>query len=282
MTLEANIGLYIKSLDLQAEAVTLENYRRRLEQFADYVKCRQVTKALVLEYRRSMVARRLARSSIAMHLSTIRTFYRWLGEHGHVTANPVPRLRADEFEASHERMEGITETEYNLILAAAKRCKHVYWEYGVRLGWNTGFRLRDVSLLRPGSVNISEACLEVVPHKTRKTNPRTLQFPIPHSLVEFLRPKMGGEYLCPEMAKNYLYDGHHTLSAQFCALARSVGVEKGFHKFRDSMITRLICQDVNPALVAEMMRISIERVMTYLKTPLAVKREAILKILPAA
>lgn len=271
--ISADIKLYLSAVKVQVEAVTLENYRQRLDKFATFAGRRPVNKPLVLEYRRFLLVNKLRRSSIAMHLSTLRTFYRWLSENGHITQNPVPKIRGEEFEAV-TRKEGILEHEYDRILAKADG----FWKYGARMGWATGMRLADVALLKPASIDTASCVINVTPRKTRKTG-KTIEIPISVGMATYLAGMCTGEYVCPEMAQHYLYDGHHTLSAQFCALARSVGVPKGFHKFKDAFISRLISQGVNPAIVAEMTGISLERVMTYLKTPMDVKRAAMNKII---
>lgn len=86
MSLPDDIALYLEAIKLQTEPITRHNYRERLLKFSAWTKGRRVTKPLVLEYRRHLLAERLARSSIAMHLSTVRTFYRWLADNGHVMA----------------------------------------------------------------------------------------------------------------------------------------------------------------------------------------------------
>lgn len=269
-----DISLYLAAVKLQVEPVTVENYRIRLEKFVEFAGSRHVDQPLVLSYRRHLLAKKLARSSIAVHLSTLRTFFGWLSENGHISKNPVPKVRADEYQSSRPRKTGISQEEYILILKAAT----AHWVYATQVGWATGMRLADVATLKSVAVNPDEMFIETIPRKTRKTG-RSIQIPISVALANYLHQHLGGEFVCPEMEKSYRLHGHHSLSAQFCNLARSVGVPKGFHKFRDSFMTRLISQNVNPAIVAEMCGVSINRVLTYCHTPLDVKRAAIGKII---
>lgn len=276
MNLPQSIALYLSSIAVAVEPVTKDGYAERLNKFSAWIKGRTVTKPAALEYHRHLLISGMARSSVAIHLSTLRTFYRWLVEHGHVPSNPIPMVRSGQ-SGNIRHKEGFTAAEYATLLTGARG----YWPYAVRVAWATGFRLGDVALLRAASIHIPERTIEIVPKKTKRSNPTMVEIPISDDLATFMEPLTLDPtgYVCPEMAGQYLADGHKTLSAQFCAICRKAGIAKGFHCFRHAFISRLISQGVSPALVAEMCGITLNRVMTYVHTSMDVKREAISKII---
>lgn len=282
MNLYEQRDLFLKSIAHTASPPTITTYGVALGKFCDWAITRgPVTEAILLEYRDALFDGGRKPNTVAANLRAIKSLYTWLHKRGHVLANPMADVPIPVAEKTHK--EGITEKEYRLLLATAQKRKRDEWEYAIRIGWATGFRLSDMATLTKQAVNLEAKTITLVPQKTRRSSGKRVEIPISDELCAFLRPLLlgnGPEPVCPSLDSQYKASGHKFISNQFCKLCQSLGIKKSYHRFRDAFISRLVAKGVSPAIIAEITGLNLNRIMTYTNTPLDVKRAAINKIIP--
>jgi integrase/recombinase XerC len=166
---------YLKA-ERDASAHTLRNYRVDLEQFLVYLEERgrggdnpgpaSVDHLAIRGFLASLHGARLARSSVARKLATLRSFFRFLCRQGHLTANPAklvqgprlpvrttPHLTVDEmFQllaapgcAASEEGSRLPHAA-PLLRARDRAILEVFYAAGLRIGELVGLNLPDVDL----------------------------------------------------------------------------------------------------------------------------------------
>lgn len=210
----------------------------------------------------------LGGTSVQLHYRTIKQFLGWMFEMGYLSQIPLPKLsigRIDEVEKIP-----ITKEEHNSFMSVATG----YWSYACAMGWATGFRLSDVALLFKSNVNIGKLTI------SRKTIKRGKLIEIPigieagQAILKEYRDS-NEDYVCPDMAREYIANQHHNLSTQFIRLAQKAGVNKSFHCYRHAFVTRLLNNGADSLLISKMTGISIRQILTYAHPSLDSMRKAL-------
>lgn len=160
---DRDIGEFLDALEAEqnASAHTLAAYRRDLEAFHRFLRAEgvigwdRVTAAVARRYLAAL-HRRYDRASIARHLSSLRSFYRFLRREARVEASPVRLLSAPK---RHRRLPGALTHESVAALLAAPALDH---PAGLRdraileLLYAGGLRVAELVSLRCGQVGGDE------------------------------------------------------------------------------------------------------------------------------
>lgn len=274
MTLATGITLYLAHVQAHSAEGTHEAYSQRLARFVAFAGRRRVNRRLVNDWCQAMQVEGLHPRTIALHRRCLRGFYAWLLDNELVASNPVGKFNV-VCPASTPK-EVFTDDEYLRLLEVAADTD--FWDYGIRMGYDTGLRLSDVAEMRWSSVSFETQSVRCMPRKTKRFQ-KVIEVPLCESTMHCLacmKLKAGASpFVAPWMSAQYQADSHRTLSMQFIRLARKAGVEgKSYHHFRSSFITRMLAHNVNPALIAAMTGHALNQIMAYAKPSLETKREA--------
>lgn len=248
---------------------THEAYKRRLDQFVEWMDRKQLTKEVTSEWIEDLKID-LGGTSVQLHYRTIKQFLSWMFEMGYLSQIPLPKLsigRIDEVEKIP-----ITAMDHSKILICATGDE--IWTYACAVAWATGFRLSDVALLMKENVNLST---RTISRRTIKRG-KLIQIPINDEATAVIKRQMEesiSNYVCYDMATEYLANQHHNLSTQFLRLAQKAGVSKSFHCYRHAFVTRLLDNGADSLLISKMTGISIRQILTYAHPSLDSMRKAL-------
>ncbi|MEI7904064.1 MAG: tyrosine recombinase XerC [Candidatus Firestonebacteria bacterium] len=144
---------------------TVSNYARDLDQFAAFLKGRElpgVTNLTIREYIVGMNAKKYGKATLERKIATLKSFFKYLKREGILKSNPaenisfpkkekkLPRF-LEEQEVAH-LLDGIDITEEN-----GKRDKAI-----LELLYSAGIRVGELTGLKTGEVDISNALVKVL------------------------------------------------------------------------------------------------------------------------
>lgn len=274
MKLDDSIPIYLAHVAAENEEGTLEAYTLRLEKFRQFIGRRKVSRTIVLEWiRHLLTVERLSKRTVAHYRRTVRGFYAYLVENEFEKVNPVSK--GSRINPSSAPKEAFDDEEYLRLLNAAADTE--FWDYAIRLGYDTGLRLSDVAELEWSSVNFATRSVKLMPRKTKRYE-KVVEIPLTESTMHVLEKMKlaagGSQFVAPWMAAQFAADRHKTLSMQFIRLARKAHVFKSYHSFRHTFVTRMLAANVHPAIIASMTGQSLGQIMTYSHPSLETKRAA--------
>lgn len=178
----------------------------------------------------------------------------------------------------------------NKVMRLCKACS-VYrdvggeWRLTIMLLWETGMRFGDACRLQKSSLDEASCAIRFSPGKTTRFGVRTNRFveiPISAPFMKELRQhadkNRDSRFVFPRMEWLYGKPNASKLRQEWRVIkkkCRIYGHGWTLHAFRHSFITRLIDQGVNPALIADMAGVNLERVMTYIRSDMNEKRKAL-------
>lgn len=247
---------------------TQETYKRRIDHFVDRMDGKPLTKEETSEWIEDLKID-LGGTSVKLYYRTIKQFLGWMLDMGYIETIPLPKLSIGKIEEV-EKIP-ITAMDHSQIVICATG--NEMWTYACTVAWATGFRLSDVALLRKEDVNIK---LSTISRRTKKRG-KLVQLPLSDEAKASIRWHMSqsnSEYVCEDMATEYLANQHHNLSTQFLRLAARAGVNKSFHCYRHAFITRLLDNGADSLLISKMTGISIQQILTYAHPSLDSMRKA--------
>lgn len=256
-------------VQFQDRASTHEAYKRRLDQFVEWMDRKQLTKEVTSEWIEDLKID-LGGTSVRLHYRTIKQFLSWMFEMGYLTTVPLPKLILGNIEEV-EKIP-ITAMDHSKIVICATGSE--MWTYACVVAWATGFRLSDVALLLKKNVDLKA---RTVSRRTLKWG-KLVQIPLNDEATAVIRSQMNdstSDYVCDDMAREYLTNQHHGLSTQFIRLAERAGVNKSFHCYRHAFITRLLDNGADSVVISKMVGISIKQILTYAHPSLDTMRRAL-------
>lgn len=275
MKLRESIPLFLAHVEAHNEEATLEAYTQRLNKFAAFVGRRGVKRTVVNEWIQHLRnVEQLSKRTVVHYRRTLRTLYGWLVENEFESKNPVGK--ASKLHPSSAPKPIFEVAECDRLVAAAGETE--FWEYGCRMGYDTGLRLSDVAEMRWTAVNVASKSVKLMPRKTKRYE-KVVEIPLSDvtmALLEKMRLAAGASpFVSPWMAAQYAADRHKTLSMQFIRLARKAHVfDKSYHCYRHTFVTRMLAANVNPAVIASMTGQSLAQIMAYAHPTLETKRAA--------
>lgn len=167
-----------------------------------------------------------------------------------------------------------------------------------KLALYTGARCGDLCLLRWSSVDMQNRVIRFMPHKTAHSSHKTVEIPIGTVLYEALSSlDQNTDYVLPNVAYRYQHNsGGISRDTKKLLLAaglkpndagttrRVLAVSRmGFHAFRHTAASLMICNGVNPLVVRDLLgHTSVDMTAHYTHINIETKREAIqnLNVLP--
>lgn len=272
MNLPQSIKLFLDHTATWASAQTITSYRQRLDKFAAFAKGRDVGSPLILEYKAWLSKHSMKESTIAGYFVTLKLFLGWAVRMELLPKNPMPERMG--FVIAPSEKEPITLEERDTLTEASTVPGYEFWTDAINVAWHTGLRLCDIALLCRPSLDVPNSSLKLIPKKTKRYA-RLVHIPVPVELIKRLSARSNGDYIFPEMQRQYARDQHKSLSAQFCYLGRKTGIKKGFHCFRHAAVTRWLDEGVSATLIADMTGLGLNRILTYAHASLETKREAL-------
>lgn len=167
-----------------------------------------------------------------------------------------------------------------------------------KLALYTGARCGDLCLLRWSSVNMQNRVIRFIPHKTAHSSHKIVEIPIGDVLFEALSSlDQGADYVLPNVAYRYQHNSGG-ISRDTKKLLVAAGLKPndtgttrrvlavsrmGFHAFRHTAASLMICNGVNPLVVRDLLgHTSVDMTAHYTHVNLETKREALqnLNVLP--
>ena len=167
-----------------------------------------------------------------------------------------------------------------------------------KLALYTGARCGDLCLLRWSSVDLHNRVIRFMPHKTAHSSHKTVEIPIGSVLYEALSSlNQSTDYVLPNVAYRYQHNsGGISRDTKKLLLAaglkpndtgttrRVLAVSRmGFHGFRHTAASLMICNGVNPLVVRDLLgHTSVDMTAHYTHVNIETKREALqnLNVLP--
>ncbi len=167
-----------------------------------------------------------------------------------------------------------------------------------KLALYTGARCGDLCLLRWTSVDMHNRVIRFMPHKTAHSSHKTVEIPIGTILYEALSSlDQSADYVLPNVAYRYQHNsGGISRDTKKLLLAaglkpndagttrRVLAVSRmGFHAFRHTAASLMICNGVNPLVVRDLLgHTSVDMTAHYTHVNIETKREALqnLNVLP--
>lgn len=167
-----------------------------------------------------------------------------------------------------------------------------------KLALYTGARCGDLCLLRWSSVDMKNWVIRFMPHKTAHSSHKTVEIPFGNVLYEALSSlDQNTDYVLPSVAYRYQHNsGGISRDTKKLLLAaglkpndagttrRVLAVSRmGFHGFRHTAASIMICNGVNPLVVRDLLgHTSVDMTAHYTHVNLETKREALqnLNVLP--
>ena len=167
-----------------------------------------------------------------------------------------------------------------------------------KLALYTGARCGDLCLLRWSSVDMQNRVIRFMPHKTAHSSHKIVEIPIGDVLYEALSSlDQNTDYVLPNVAYRYQHNsGGISRDTKKLLLAaglkpndsgttrRVLAVSRmGFHGFRHTAASMMICNGVNPLVVRDLLgHTSVDMTAHYTHVNMETKREALqnLNVLP--
>ena len=167
-----------------------------------------------------------------------------------------------------------------------------------KLALYTGARCGDLCLLRWSSVDMQNRVIRFVPHKTAHSSHKIVEIPIGDVLFEALSSvDQSTDYVLPNVAYRYQHNSGG-ISRDTKKLLVAAGLKPndsgttrrvlavsrmGFHAFRHTAASLMICNGVNPLVVRDLLgHTSVDMTAHYTHVNMETKREALqnLNVLP--
>ena len=167
-----------------------------------------------------------------------------------------------------------------------------------KLALYTGARCGDLCLLRWSSVDMQNRVIRFMPHKTAHSSHKIVEIPIGDVLFEALSSlDQNTDYVLPNVAYRYQHNSGG-ISRDTKKLLVAAGLKPndsgttrrvlavsrmGFHGFRHTAASMMICNGVNPLVVRDLLgHTSVDMTAHYTHVNMETKREALqnLNVLP--
>jgi site-specific recombinase XerD len=203
MRLEESIPIFLEHVSAHNAEGTLEAYTQRLEKFRQFVGRRGVTRRVALEWINHLLSvERLSKRTVAHYRRTVRTFYAWLVENEFEKQNPVSK--GSKLHPSSAPKPTFSDDEVARLLATARDTE--FWEYGCRMGYDTGLRLSDVAEMEWQSVNFTTHSVKLMPRKTKRFE-KIVEIPLSQATMDLLdKMKLAAgasQFVAPWMAMQF-------------------------------------------------------------------------------
>ena len=179
-------------------------------------------------------------SSVNYIAHSIKSFSNWLKNRGYTEQDLIDRFPKKILHIPQKEAVVFSDQEYEAMLDHSKGTD---WNHLIKLGWNTGMRIKDCAELLWSSVNLAEKMIVVEPSKTSEFDV-TVRIPMTSDLFDTLsylyNNRSQNKYVLPRLATVSLV-GNGNISSHFSYYTKKWGVyEKGktFHAFRRTAISK--------------------------------------------
>lgn len=242
--------------------------------FTDLLDTQTITAKLLETWIEALKDRALSPNTIDSYRIHVKQFFAWLLQMGSIDGNPWDDVRV-RIGSKPLKRETFTEDEYDLIV---KKSKGTIWNYAAIVGWNTGLRMVDVANLRYENIDWQEQVITLIPRKTKRSG---MSVCIPWlsgsdlaKLLVYLKfnPPDDSGYLCPVLqAMTSDKRGGYQAVLEFNRWLRKKCkiVDKTFHTFRRTLITRLITNGADSEAVRSIVGIKDRQTLDHYFVPTA-------------
>jgi len=259
---------------------TMQIRQVAFDKFKKFCNGDEVNTETLMRFQADMLASGSMKSNVNLQMRSLLSLFNWHKEVGKDFKHPLPSKLMVVGDPP-ERIP-ITQRDYEKLLAVIPHMptKYQCWDYAIRLAWYTGMRMSDVCLLKVRNVDMQTRIIRLSPKKTQKTG-REIEVPVPGDVIVAMQRLIMAEdqlFVCPRLADQSMRQPSGTfLSAEFKRIARRAKLKPGksFHSLRHGFVTRLLARNVNATVIADMLGVSLERVMTYAHTSMEQKKRAL-------
>jgi site-specific recombinase XerD len=174
---------------------TIRNYQSDIKKYSDWLGKKSILEAGegdIRNYILDLEDKELSKRTRNRRLATIKSFYRWLWEQGHIKENPSERIRLERLSDNEKRVEPLDERVAINLLSITKTDtitgKRVYAILDLLLG--TGIRREELVALNLNDMHILQtrtSFITIRKGKGDKTRIIPLARPQKDSLLEWLK-----------------------------------------------------------------------------------------------
>lgn len=211
----------------------------------------------------------------------LKRYFDWCVKRGYAKENPVNYDLLQKIIVVPADRQFFTVDNYRKVLDVCRVNPRPFWYGAVMVGWNTGLRISDVSMLAWDSIEAETEVMRIKLWKVRRMN-ITVEIPIDPDLYDYLMelkkaPKYpGNPYVFPDMFGYYQIQPW--LVGQFRTICNKAGLpDHSFHSLRHSFISRMINCGVDSQIVSAITGLSLKQISTYAHISLGAKRDAMTK-----
>lgn len=274
----------IRGLDFE----TVITDRRHAVMFYRYIDAnswmlQDITPARAQAWADLLVENAYANPTIRLAFAKIFDFYRWAIDNGKLQMSENPIRKPILPYKPQVRRPAITALQYAVLTKHLKG--KAPWDYLAVVGWETGLRIKDASMLKWEQINFERNYLALTPGKTARhavkvVIPLTAELRAAFELMKgrALTDRMVSPYVAPYLADYVLtVKKAMNISGAFsnhCAKCGLRGIT--FHSFRHGFVSRLLERGVPPQVVMSMSgHKSLDTVFRYTHVSLQAKIDAL-------
>lgn len=185
---------YESSLNQAGKAsATVTAYSKDVEQLTEFVgkkgktQVDEVTTDDIAEFKEILKKRRYTGKSISRKINSIKSFFRFLMDGGHITANPADEVTHPKYDQTPPRV--LSKIEYRALRDACRGDDRMFAIIEMLL--QTGMRISELAYLRMEDVDLERNILNIQPQQTRSARKVPLNAAAKESLLHYyeIRPR---------------------------------------------------------------------------------------------
>jgi integrase/recombinase XerD len=208
---ESQIRTYLTSLRVEKglSENTVHAYRRDIGKFGAFVggrklAVRDIQRGDVVDFLASLYRRGLDSRSVARHLVTIRSFFRFALLEGYVTDDPAATIESPRFRKSLPEFLSLEEVDRLLAQPDLGSVIGLRDRAMIELMYSCGLRVSELCGIRMADLHAEEGCLRCIGkgNKERLIPVGRKALAIVQSYLDVSRPKLLGENTSPHLFLN--------------------------------------------------------------------------------
>jgi integrase/recombinase XerD len=143
---------------------TMQAYRRDMERFAEFVgkrgvECEGIQRSDVMDYLSALFHMRLDSRTVARHLASLRTFFRFALMEGFITEDPAASIESPKFRQSLPHFLSVEEVERVLRQPDTSTIVGIRDKAMIELMYSTGMRVSELCGVKVMDLQLDPGCL---------------------------------------------------------------------------------------------------------------------------
>ena len=167
--MEAQIRTFLNYLRVEKclSQNTLDAYRRDMERFAAFVgkrgvECEGIQRSDVMDYLSALFHMRLDSRTVARHLASLRTFFRFSLMEGFILEDPAANIESPKFRQSLPHFLSVEEVERVLRQPDTSTTAGIRDKAMIELMYSTGMRVSELCGVQVMDLQLDPGCLRCV------------------------------------------------------------------------------------------------------------------------